>query len=100
MAWLVTLWACMTWSLTPCVCKARAPHARCGECQRGCEAVQAYAMTEASHQMTSNPLPDVGPHKPGTVGTAQGSVKVRTAALWKACCMQAAAEAEAGCATT
>lgn len=40
-------------------------------------AVQAYAMTEASHQMTSNPLPEVGPHKPGTVGTAQGSVKVR-----------------------
>ena len=33
-------------------------------------------MTEASHQMTSNPLPDVGPHKPGTVGTAQGSVRV------------------------
>ena len=27
--------------------------------------VQAYAMTEASHQMTSNPLPKHGPHKPG-----------------------------------
>ena len=38
--------------------------------------MQAYAMTEASHQMTSNPLPKNGPHKPGTVGTAQGSVKV------------------------
>ena len=38
---------------------------------------QAYAMTEASHQMTSNPLPHRGPHKPGTVGRAQGSVKVR-----------------------
>lgn len=37
---------------------------------------QAYAMTEASHQMTSNPLPKHGPHKPGTVGIAQGSVKV------------------------
>ena len=32
-------------------------------------------MTEASHQMTSNPLPKNGPHKPGTVGTAQGSVQ-------------------------
>ena len=40
--------------------------------------VQAYAMTEASHQMTSNPLPKHGPHKPGTVGRAQGSVKVIT----------------------
>jgi hypothetical protein len=38
---------------------------------------QAYAMTEASHQMTSNPLPHRGPHKPGTVGRAQGSVEVR-----------------------
>ena len=36
----------------------------------------AYAMTEASHQMTSNPLPKHGPHKPGSVGRAQGSVKV------------------------
>lgn len=33
-------------------------------------------MTEASHQMTSNPLPKNGPHKPGTVGRAQGSVQV------------------------
>jgi acyl-CoA synthetase (AMP-forming)/AMP-acid ligase II len=39
--------------------------------------LQAYAMTEASHQMTSNPLPKHGAHKPGTVGKAQGSVKVR-----------------------
>ena len=38
--------------------------------------MQAYAMTEASHQMTSNPLPKNGPHKPGTVGCAQGSVQV------------------------
>ena len=37
---------------------------------------QAYAMTEASHQMTSNPLPKHGARKPGTVGRAQGSVKV------------------------
>ena len=33
-------------------------------------------MTEASHQMTSNPLPAHGPRRPGTVGRAQGSVQV------------------------
>ncbi len=33
--------------------------------------VEAYAMTEASHQMTSNPLPPA-PRKPGTVGCAAG----------------------------
>jgi acyl-CoA synthetase (AMP-forming)/AMP-acid ligase II len=38
--------------------------------------LEAYAMTEAAHQMTSNPLPKHGPHKPGTVGKPQGSVKV------------------------
>mmetsp|Transcript_20492 Transcript_20492/g.44810 ORF Transcript_20492/g.44810 Transcript_20492/m.44810 type:complete len:550 (-) Transcript_20492:28-1677(-) len=38
--------------------------------------LEAYAMSEASHQMTSNPLPKHGPHKPGTVGRAQGSVQV------------------------
>ena len=36
-------------------------------------------MTEASHQMTSNPLPKNGPHKPGTVGKPQGSVQARLA---------------------
>jgi len=30
--------------------------------------LEAYAMTEASHQMTSNPLPTNGKHKPGSVG--------------------------------
>jgi len=30
--------------------------------------IEAYAMTEASHQMCSNPLPKNGPHKPGSVG--------------------------------
>jgi len=30
--------------------------------------LEAYAMTEAAHQMTSNPLPKYGPHKAGTVG--------------------------------
>jgi acyl-CoA synthetase (AMP-forming)/AMP-acid ligase II len=38
--------------------------------------LEAYAMTEASHQMTSNPLPKHGERKPGTVGKPQGSVKV------------------------
>lgn len=33
--------------------------------------VEAYAMTEAAHQMTSNPLPP-GTRKPGSVGIAQG----------------------------
>lgn len=31
---------------------------------------QAYAMTEAAHQMTSNPLPPAA-HKPGSVGVGQ-----------------------------
>mmetsp|Transcript_18159 Transcript_18159/g.38830 ORF Transcript_18159/g.38830 Transcript_18159/m.38830 type:complete len:511 (-) Transcript_18159:113-1645(-) len=30
--------------------------------------LEAYAMTEAAHQMTSNPLPKYGPRKPGSVG--------------------------------
>ncbi|RMZ87929.1 hypothetical protein DV736_g4843, partial [Chaetothyriales sp. CBS 134916] len=38
--------------------------------------LEAYAMTEAAHQMCSNPLPSRGPHKPGTVGRGQG-VEVR-----------------------
>ncbi|RMZ75047.1 hypothetical protein DV737_g5493, partial [Chaetothyriales sp. CBS 132003] len=38
--------------------------------------LEAYAMTEAAHQMCSNPLPSRGPHKPGTVGLGQG-VEVR-----------------------
>lgn len=38
--------------------------------------LEAYAMTEAAHQMTSNPLPQNGPRKPGSVGVGQG-VEVR-----------------------
>ena len=34
--------------------------------------LEAYAMTEASHQMTSNPLPHKGKHQPGSVGLGQG----------------------------
>lgn len=33
--------------------------------------IESYGMTEAAHQMTSNPLPP-RPHKPGTVGVAAG----------------------------
>ncbi|KAH8925096.1 acetyl-CoA synthetase-like protein [Atractiella rhizophila] len=41
--------------------------------------LEAYAMTEASHQMTSNPLPPAK-RKPGTVGLGQG-VEVRILSL-------------------
>nr|CAB3488725.1 unnamed protein product [Digitaria exilis] len=34
--------------------------------------LEAYAMTEASHLMTSNPLPEDGPRKPGSVGRPVG----------------------------
>ena len=37
----------------------------------GAPVVEAYAMTEASHQMVSNPLPP-GKRKPGSVGIAAG----------------------------
>ncbi|KAK4541729.1 hypothetical protein LTR36_007438 [Oleoguttula mirabilis] len=38
--------------------------------------LESYAMTEASHLMTSNPLPPAK-HFPGTVGQGQGTVQVR-----------------------
>ncbi|GMH08986.1 hypothetical protein Nepgr_010826 [Nepenthes gracilis] len=34
--------------------------------------LEAYAMTEAAHLMASNPLPEDGPHKPGSVGRPVG----------------------------
>ena len=37
----------------------------------GCPVIESYGMTEATHQMTSNPLPPA-PRKPGTVGPAAG----------------------------
>ena len=37
----------------------------------GCPVLEAYGMTEASHQMASNPLPP-RPRKPGSVGVAAG----------------------------
>ena len=41
------------------------------EAHFGCPVVEAYGMTEAAHQMASNPLPP-GVRKPGTVGRATG----------------------------
>jgi acyl-CoA synthetase (AMP-forming)/AMP-acid ligase II len=38
----------------------------------GAPVIEAYGMTEASHQMASNPLPP-GARKPGTVGVAAGA---------------------------
>jgi len=38
----------------------------------GAPVLEAYAMTEASHQMTSNPLPKNGKRQPGSVGVGQG----------------------------
>jgi oxalate---CoA ligase len=43
------------------------------EKRAGCEVLEAYAMTEASHQMCANPP---GRRKPGTVGVGQG-VKIK-----------------------
>ncbi|MCS6778477.1 MAG: acyl--CoA ligase [Geminicoccaceae bacterium] len=37
----------------------------------GCPVIESYGMTEASHQMTSNPLPP-RPRKPGSVGVPAG----------------------------
>ena len=37
----------------------------------GCPVIESYGMTEAAHQMTSNPLPPK-PRKPGSVGIAAG----------------------------
>jgi acyl-CoA synthetase (AMP-forming)/AMP-acid ligase II len=37
----------------------------------GCPVIESYGMTEASHQMTSNPLPP-RPRRAGTVGPAAG----------------------------
>jgi acyl-CoA synthetase (AMP-forming)/AMP-acid ligase II len=37
----------------------------------GCPVIESYGMTEATHQMASNPLPPA-PRKPGSVGIAAG----------------------------
>ncbi|XP_051138296.1 probable CoA ligase CCL9 [Andrographis paniculata] len=38
----------------------------------GAPVLEAYAMTEATHLMATNPLPEYGPHKPGSVGKPVG----------------------------
>ncbi|KAL8543972.1 hypothetical protein ACS0TY_004500 [Phlomoides rotata] len=38
----------------------------------GAPVLEAYAMTEATHLMASNPLPEDGPHKPSSVGKPVG----------------------------
>nr|AMW91734.1 CoA ligase-like protein 8 [Scutellaria baicalensis] len=38
----------------------------------GAPVLEAYAMTEATHLMASNPLSEDGPHKPGSVGKPVG----------------------------
>nr|QTO31269.1 4-coumarate-CoA ligase [Ocimum kilimandscharicum] len=38
----------------------------------GAPVLEAYAMTEATHLMASNPLPEDGPHKAGSVGKPVG----------------------------
>jgi len=38
----------------------------------GVPVIEAYGMTEASHQMSSNPLPAAGARKPGSVGRGTG----------------------------
>ncbi|KAI5652772.1 hypothetical protein M9H77_29959 [Catharanthus roseus] len=38
----------------------------------GAPVLEAYAMTEATHLMASNPLPEDGPHVPGSVGKPVG----------------------------
>ncbi|KAE9617366.1 hypothetical protein Lal_00034118 [Lupinus albus] len=42
----------------------------------GAPVLEAYAMTEASHLMCSNPLPEDGPHKAGSVGKPVGQEMV------------------------
>ena len=41
----------------------------------GVPVLEAYGMTEAAHQMASNPLPPA-PRKPGSVGRATGAVRI------------------------
>ncbi|CAN6250723.1 unnamed protein product [Urochloa humidicola] len=42
----------------------------------GAPVLEAYAMTEASHLMTSNPLREDGPRKPGSVGRPVGTLEM------------------------
>ena len=50
----------------------------------GCPVIEAYGMTEATHQMASNPLPP-GEQKPGLVGMAAGpEIRIRAGDRWAA----------------
>ncbi|ETN42379.1 uncharacterized protein HMPREF1541_01533 [Cyphellophora europaea CBS 101466] len=59
-------------------CSSALPPKIMRELETMCKApvLEAYAMTEAAHQMCSNPLPSRGKRKPGSVGLGQG-VEVR-----------------------
>jgi len=47
-----------------------------------CPVIEAYGMTEATHQMASNPLP-AGAQKPGFVGLAAGpEIRIRAGDAW------------------
>uniref|UniRef100_A0ACD5Z1W6 Uncharacterized protein n=1 Tax=Avena sativa TaxID=4498 RepID=A0ACD5Z1W6_AVESA len=46
------------------------------EAALGAPVLEAYAMTEAAHMMTSNPLPQDGPRKPGSVGRPAGKMEL------------------------
>ena len=45
------------------------------EARFGAPVLEAYGMTEAAHQMASNPLPP-DPHKPGSVGPNTGTTQI------------------------
>lgn len=55
-------------------CSASLPAATLVEMEElfGAPVLEAYGMTEAAHQMTSNPLPQKGKRVPGSVGRAAG----------------------------
>lgn len=59
-------------------CSASLAPAILGKLEEAFEApvLEAYAMTEASHLMASNPLPQDGPHKAGSVGRPVGQEMV------------------------
>ncbi|RVX01898.1 Oxalate--CoA ligase [Vitis vinifera] len=66
-----TFWSDMLKYDATCASLAPAIMARLEEAF-GAPVLEAYAMTEATHLMASNPLPENGPHKPGSVGRPVG----------------------------
>ncbi|KAK3141105.1 hypothetical protein QOZ80_4BG0329630 [Eleusine coracana subsp. coracana] len=68
-----TFWADMRASNATCCSASLAPVIlEKLEAAFGAPVLEAYAMTEATHLMTSNPLPQDGPRKPGSVGRPVG----------------------------